>query len=118
MKYKTTLESEVVVEYSDPELAEEFFIRGDWRNVFFQFDDLTELTEFISLAVFNEREHFFVENRDTDEEFCGWVKDIEGFAPFMQQAQDEHYTSENPEYGKIIVWYEDLDIGWTPEVVE
>lgn len=119
MKRKVTLETEVVVGYSNPEKAHQYFIEGDWKNTFFDLDDLEDLTEFLALAVFQHPEGFRLVQFGVKGNEYRFVKEMEGFATFIKDENGANsWVSEHDVYGAITVHLEELEVSFSPEVVE
>lgn len=84
MEYKVELKTEISVEFENEGLVESFFFDSDWKESFYDFDDLTELVGFIA---FNWNQH----------------SQIEGFAEFERIGHQMFVSDGLESYGKIIV---------------
>lgn len=51
MKIKSIYETEITVQFDDPEKAKQFFLEGDWSEVFWSHDDLEELAADLGVSV-------------------------------------------------------------------
>ena len=97
-KFNVELTAECNVYFSEPEKAIEYFINGDWRKSFFDFDDLEDLAGFLAKAIISE----------------GYS--IEGFSDFRFNTGNKKYESIYKEYGIISIEVEtDLDIDCVTE---
>ena len=113
MGYTVTISSEVKVEFSHPDLAESYFLKSDWKEVFFTFSDMEELVEWISMAVFNEKPNFMPSRVSPTGEAI-FVKEVEGLPLFYDRGShgwwDHLYVASDPEIGEIVVRFDDLDV--------
>jgi len=101
-KRRTSFEMEIDVNFMNEEQSLNHFIKGDWKDSFYTFNDLDELAEHISYAFHITSDEF--RKRDGKHIF---VKFIEGFGDFIRQENGSYELSEEPdEGGKIIVNYE------------
>lgn len=96
MKFKMTFGFKGEVTFLNEELAKAFFIEGDWSRYFTQYNALGELSEDILRGV------FFYQNLGE-----AWV---EGFGVFKYEYDKRLWELEKPEFGKIIVELDALDI--------
>lgn len=95
MSYKVELKAEIRVQFSQPDLAEEFFIGGDWSESFCDFAYLDQLSEYLAYN------------------FHVFGTDLEGFAKFKREK--DYFVSEAVEYGKIYLKYDqelEVDYVW------
>ncbi|HHJ3076722.1 TPA: hypothetical protein ACPVZG_000512 [Vibrio parahaemolyticus] len=74
-KFKATLSAEFTVDFEDEKKAESFFLEGDWKESFYEFEDLEELVEHLLLNFFNADEKW-----DTDE--GKRYKNVEGMGTY------------------------------------
>lgn len=104
MAHRVEISSEIDVQFSDEPKAEEFFIKGDWKETFFTFNDLDDIAQHLAYG-FQEEVGFFM-TRDVN---------VEGFGCFKQK--DKVWTSEYEEFGAIHIRVEtDLGIANSCEI--
>lgn len=112
-KLRCTFEMAIDVQFDNPDAAEEYFIRGEWRNVFYRFDSLKELAEHLAFA-------FHEENDQWDGKAQALCRVMEGYGRYLKQADGAYQLDANclAEIGTMItVTYEsELDNAGTYEV--
>ncbi len=112
-KYVIDLSAKYHVTFPDEQKAIDYFIDGDWKNTFYTFSDLGELSEHIVFGFFREDSKF-------DHEKNLFYKFFEGFYPFYSGINLGIWTSTDEENGTIvqIEELEELDIEYCQEVEE
>ena len=108
---RVELKTEIDVIFVDQKKASEYFIWGDyWKNCFFKYFDLDELTNDLALMFHQERE---VYSHDLDE----YIREVEGFPPFSKRG--EYYTAYSDNTGHIIITYNfELEHMFDPEPIQ
>jgi hypothetical protein len=115
MRFENTLETKIVVEFKEPELARQYYIEGDWAKSFNRYDDLLELSASIVYAFAHTPEAW---------EHEGYVRYIEGFGKFVPLVGGKAYILTikegydiNKFGGVITIRIEDeLEVTYTEEV--
>lgn len=109
-KFKSTLETEIEIIFTDPESAEKCFCGKDWRNIFWDLDDLQEVAEHLSESFQNTPDEW--SNKDMK-----IAKFIEGFGTFIEENGYYTNTPESQEGGKIkIKVLSELQPIWCDEI--
>ena len=113
-KIRCTFEMEIDVVFEDPEKAEAYFVRGDWKNHFYEAADLDAVAEALSHGFHHETDQW-------DNEAKCWFKFVEGFGKLVKvkDTQSDYKTTEEfaTDGGHILVRYEsELDHAGTFEV--
>ena len=90
MAHRIEISTEIDIQFSDESKAEAFFIEGDWKETFFTFNDLEDVSRHIAYGF--------------QQAVGGWMVsnvDIEGFGRF--EHKDKLWTSEYEEFGAIYI---------------
>ncbi|MCY9861384.1 hypothetical protein OTK49_02485 [Vibrio coralliirubri] len=105
MKIRSTFDCKIDVDFQDPAKAQAYFIDGDWRDFFYAFDNLEEVTEHLALNFHKADEYY-------DHE--GLNRSIEGFGSYVYQpethewrlSEDAEPDEESLDCGMIVIRYE------------
>ena len=110
-EYDVELSAKYYVEFPDEQGAIDYFIKGDWKNTFYTFNDLSDVAEHLIMGFFHEDSKF-----DHDKKL--FYKFIEGFYPFYSKSNVDNWTSADEESGVIIIISEEdeLDIDYSFEM--
>ena len=92
-RYNIDLSQELVIEFSDPEKAEKYFVgeNSEHAQAFFESEDMEDFVRTFSLMFANHLNSVSFSS----------VLYIEGFAPFKRK--DGEYISSTDEYGDITI---------------
>jgi len=105
--FNCTLETTMVIEFSDEAKIIAFFVNGTWRESFYHLQDLEDIARHLSFA-------FHQTSDDWDSDKKCWYKFVEGFGEFYNDG--EVWRNGTEEYGEITVRnIEDLDVAWVDE---
>lgn len=121
-RFDCELSCNYIISFLEPERAQAYYIDGDWKENFYEVDDLEDLAEHISLGLFNEPDNLFERDPKDPSKFRrGFSRFVEGFGRFVRDGSPNKYEldEEFSQYGGgIVVTTEDLRNQWTTEVVE
>jgi hypothetical protein len=100
-EFRTSFEMEIDVSFADPEKAKAYFIDGEWKDSFWEIDDMEELAKYIAHS-------FHVEGDRYDAERKAIVRSAEGFGDYILGDSGLYHLDEtSAEYvGGITVRYE------------
>lgn len=95
-KFNVELKQEVEVEFSSVNKAKKYFIKGDWKDFFYAYENLEELASDLALNFSNPRG---VTSYD-------WVKGcytmfIEGFGEFISTGSCYDFSLTSEEFGTV-----------------
>lgn len=108
-KFRTTMELEIDVYFSEPEKATDFFTNSDWKNYFFKYEKLSEVAQHIA-EVFERTPELWKENK--------FAKHLEGFGYFISNS-DGTWSTEQSGFGLIQIGYEmELETTGINEITE
>ena len=103
--FRTTFEYQIDVNFIDKEKAESFFLESDWKDCFYEFNDLDEAAEHVAMNFHNDSGQY--EGGDL-------IKYIEGFGSFLFHREENEWRltkgalkdSDELPCGDIIIKYE------------
>lgn len=103
--YNCTIEQTVKVEFKDPEKAKEVYLGDDWKSVFCEYEDLSEVAEHLSYAMGAEEGEWNTETRRTEQY-------VEGFGAFVWGGGGVFELSPEVEEGggEIVVTFGDREV--------
>lgn len=109
--YRTEFEMQIDVVFEHPDRAEDFFVKGDWKNTFYTLDSLEEVAEFLANA-FNRSPEVW------NPDYKSFTRFVEGFGQFVRQNDGSFKTAyEMDDPGFIAVsFHEELEPHSTREV--
>ena len=84
---RCTFEMEIDVQFENPEASEAYFIRGDWKETFYDLDDLEQVAEHLA-------DGFHHESDSWDTEAKAHYRMVEGFGYFYDQKDGTYKTDE------------------------
>lgn len=83
--FKAEIKTEWIITFHDPEKAKAFFIDGDWKDYFFTFNGLKDLSEHLAFAFHNDPERW-------SKEQSADYRSPEGFGDYYKQSGKDVYT--------------------------
>jgi len=95
MKTEISFQQDISVEFHDEEKALEYFIAGDWKDTFFEFNDLDDFAEFLA----NIAKYKMIGEVVSGDQFRTLT--IEGVPFFTFQGGE--LVADCPETGKITI---------------
>ena len=78
-KFRTEFDMQIDVQFVDPEKSKAFFIDGDWKNSFWEFEELNEVAADIAHS-------FNLEDSQWNPRFKKICKFIEGYGTFVKEG--------------------------------
>lgn len=108
INYCVEMQMNIEISFEDKEKSEEYFIHGDWKNYFYEYDNLEEIAGHIAYA-FNVCPTHWSKERKTDFKF------IEGFGEFFREDNTK-WINFSDETGNIMVEIiQDLEVEYIDE---
>jgi len=93
--FDITMLAELQIKFSEPLLAKAYFIDGEWRETFWDIDNMHQLAKNIANAVQDYPAYY-------DKGYESFVKSPEGFGVYVRQT-DGSYKATWKDFGDIIV---------------
>lgn len=102
---RTTFEFQIDINFTDKERANHFFIESDWKEHFYEFNDLDEVSEHLAINFDNASEQW--------EDGQHW-KHIDGFGSYYYHREEKEWRltkdmlkeGEELPCGEIVIKYE------------
>lgn len=112
-KFRCTFEMEIDVQFENPQVAEDYFVRGEWRTCFYQLSDIKEVAEHLAYA-------FHQESDCWDSERHTHYRSVEGYGKYYRHA-DGSYKLDSAAVAEIgtmitVVYESELDNAGTYEI--
>jgi hypothetical protein len=112
-KYEVDLAAQYIVTIPDEQKVIDYYINGDWKDTFWELDDIEDLIKSIMYSFVRE-DTTHQKNKDDKYYAC---KSIEGFPEFIRDKENrDKYISHHEECGTIIVELEsELEVDYVTE---
>lgn len=109
-RFNVELKVEFEISFSDIVKAEEFFIDGDWRDTFYDYDDLEDLVDSLGLDFYTSRTTV-----STDGNYKK-IRFVEGYGDFIYDPSIGEWECSDDDFGVISIQDMELETDYVSQL--